>query len=962
MKNIFTLSDGRSMGWWLMGLVLLLVFNGRVALAQTCSGTDPSGQPATNGLYAEYWRGYFDDDQGFFSDLQNLPAKQQVVAQVDFPTSASWGNLLPVASGTADAPESFSTRLRGSLRITTPGEYTFYLTADDGAYLWLDGEAVALPPSSATALIDNGGGHSVRTIAATVTLSAGLHNVLIHYGASCCVNSLTWEYDGPGITRQVVPASVLCTAVQPAPLSPRSLAYSPASLTTAPGATGTSATPSVTDGGSAVTSYAVANASTLPAGISINAATGALAISAAVPSGSYSVAVAATNANGTSIFRNAFQFVVTAPLPSGCGGTNPGGQPATAGLYAEYFAGYFADDVSFFTNNTPGLVRTDAQLNFATDESWGNLLPVAGSTAAGLNNFSARFRGSIYLAQAGTYTFYLTSDDASYLWLGNEALAALPTLNKAVVSNGGSRAVQTIAATVTLSAGLHNLQLLYGDGVGLHELKLEYESAGLGIARQVVPAGLFCTSAQPAVVAPTTLRYRSSTLRLAIGTRSTSGMPTVTSASPITGFAMVNDEALPEGIAINAQTGEVSVESGVAMGRYPISVAARNAEGTSVFSRALSVVVAPAAPTGCGGLSLSGTVASSGLYATYYAGYFNEDISFFNTAPVLMARTENELNFDSADSWGDLTDVATTPLENPDGFSARFQGRIQIPTAGEYTFYLTSDDGSLMWLDGAALGPTIENALIDNRGGHPATTLTATATLTAGLHDMLVVYGDNVGTNVLRLEYENTAAGIARQVVPVTSLCSSRSDAPLPVVLSLFKAQAGAAGVGVSWETSVELNSAAFVVERSANGQVFEPIGRVAAAGSTHRRQSYSFTDRAPLSGLSYYRLRQLDTDGSEHLSGVVTVRWNKAAKEAQLTVFPNPSATGTCTVRLEQEAAAAAQLQVLDLTGRTVYSQNLSAAASQEHTFPTRQLRTGVYIVRLTSAQGTITQRLEIR
>ncbi|UOQ75644.1 putative Ig domain-containing protein [Hymenobacter sp. 5516J-16] len=102
----------------------------------------------------------------------------------------------------------------------------------------------------------------------------------------------------------------------------------------------------------------------LPAGISINSATGVLTASGSVPQGSYDVAVAVTNANGTSTFRNVFRFTVTAPLPTGCGGTDPGGQTAAAGLYSEYFSGFFDDDPNFFTGLTPGLVRTDAHINF----------------------------------------------------------------------------------------------------------------------------------------------------------------------------------------------------------------------------------------------------------------------------------------------------------------------------------------------------------------------------------------------------------------------------------------------------------------------------------------------------------------------------------------------------------------------------------------------------------------------
>ncbi|WP_460614951.1 PA14 domain-containing protein [Hymenobacter seoulensis] len=964
MKNCSSTSKLVWLGFVLFGILLLQVSS---ASAQACTGNDPSGQPAATGLYAEYFTGYFNDDLGFFSDNRNPAGITRIESQVNFPDAASFGNLLAVSLGSATDADSYSLRMRGSVLIPTTGEYTFYLTSDDAAYIWLDGEALLLPPTLSTALIDNGGNHTSQTRERTITLTAGRHNVLVLYGDDCCDNVLVWEYSGPGISRQVIPSAAFCTAQVSAPLTPRAITYSPLERAFPSGGTGTSAAPTVQNGSSAVTGYALANAATLPAGISINATSGVISATATVPQGQYNIDVAVTNAVGTSTFRNAFRFQVTTPLPSGCGGLNPGGEPTAAGLYAEYFAGYYADNPAFFTGKTPGIIRTEVQLNFSEDDSFGNLLPVAEGTQANPENFSVRLRGSIYLAATGTYTFYLTADDAAYMWLDNAALEPVLKLNEAVINNGGLHLPEERSVTLKLSAGLHNIAFLYGDLEVNNQLVLEYASPGLNIARQVVPTSVFCSSTQPLQALASALTYVPNTLRMPVGRAVNSGLPTTTSASEVVQYTIANAAALPAGITINPDNGRLTIGTTVPEGTYSIDVAARNGGGTAVFAQVYSVQVVAVAPLECRGLDAGGGRASSGLYAEFFQGYFDK-LNFFNNNPApVQTRLTQALNYTNDGSWGDLTGIATsTSTEgSPDDFTVRFRGRISIPVDGTYTFYLTSDDASYMWLDNFAIAnnPTAGNAFIDNGGQHLQETVSKTVTLTAGLHDVLIVYGDDGGLNVLRLEYSNTAAGIARQVVPAGRLCTSTSNAPLPVTLTRFGAQAEAAGVAIRWETAQEVNSAAFVVERSVNGQVFEPVGEVAAAGNSQRQQVYSFLDRTPFAGLSYYRLRQVDLDGSARFSEVVSVRKEGAANAGmRLALFPNPTPDGACTIRLEQPTAEAAELQVLDLTGRVVYAQKLPASSSTEHTLRPGQLAPGVYMVRLASSKGIVTQRLEIR
>lgn len=108
----------------------------------------------------------------------------------------------------------------------------------------------------------------------------------------------------------------------------------------------------------------------------------------------------------------------------------------------------------------------------------------------------------------------------------------------------------------------------------------------------------------------------------------------------------------------------------------------------------------------------------------------------------------------------------------------------------------------------------------------------------------------------------------------------------LPVRWHSFTAKADTKGVALSWETSAETNSDRFVVERSADGRVFTTIGEVMAAGMSSQLLTYEFLDNVPGAGRNYYRLRQLDRDGSVQLSEVRTVFY---AGE-KLSLYPNPA------------------------------------------------------------------------
>jgi len=165
---------------------------------------------------------------------------------------------------------------------------------------------------------------------------------------------------------------------------------------------------------------------------------------------------------------------------------------------------------------------------------------------------------------------------------------------------------------------------------------------------------------------------------------------------------------------------------------------------------------------------------------------------------------------------------------------------------------------------------------------------------------------------------------------------------PLPVVLTAFTATlAGPGAVRLAWATASEVSSARFEVQRSADGVAYTTIGSLAAAGTSLTPHAYAYPDAGLPAGASrlYYRLRQVDQDGTAAYSPVRPVALTGAA--AGLSLYPNPAPGGAATLL---GASPEAPVQVFDALGRPVAAATADAAG----TAALPGLAPGVYVVRV--------------
>ncbi len=123
--------------------------------------------------------------------------------------------------------------------------------------------------------------------------------------------------------------------------------------------------------------------------------------------------------------------------------------------------------------------------------------------------------------------------------------------------------------------------------------------------------------------------------------------------------------------------------------------------------------------------------------------------------------------------------------------------------------------------------------------------------------------------------------------------CDALTQFVLPIELSRFDAQNTKGTNLLAWSTASEKNNEGFDIERSLDGTAFQKIGFVKGNGTTNQPQQYTYTD-ALVGAVTYYRLKQVDTDGKFEYSKVVSVESNGDG----LRVYPTLVSDGVLTVQ----------------------------------------------------------------
>lgn len=165
--------------------------------------------------------------------------------------------------------------------------------------------------------------------------------------------------------------------------------------------------------------------------------------------------------------------------------------------------------------------------------------------------------------------------------------------------------------------------------------------------------------------------------------------------------------------------------------------------------------------------------------------------------------------------------------------------------------------------------------------------------------------------------------------------------APLPLDLLAFNVnKIKETQAEINWQVIEAPTGVTFTIERSSNAKSFEPIGNVnAKANNVNQKADYSFTDKNPLKGGNYYRLKIADDNGKVSYSNVKMLNFSTAAA---LAVYPNPA---TSAIYVKADGNLPKMVQLLDLNGRVLQA---VTPAAEITTIDMQQLSGGLYLIRV--------------
>jgi len=242
------------------------------------------------------------------------------------------------------------------------------------------------------------------------------------------------------------------------------------------------------------------------------------------------------------------------------------------------------------------------------------------------------------------------------------------------------------------------------------------------------------------------------------------------------------------------------------------------------------------------------------------------------------------------------------------------------------------------------------------------------------------IYGDYVSTRVWALEYDGVNPTVNTLITQAPgSITSFGVDENkelylvsfngkiyrfiptiVPVELLSFNATVIDGKVLLEWYTSTETNNAGFKIERSIDGANYEEIFFIGGNGTTTNRNVYSYLDESVRSGIYYYRLKQVDFDGSFEYLNVVAVDLGIPGGFILEQNYPNPFNPRTL-INYQIPKEGLVILKLYDVLGNELMTLINEQKPSGSHSFEldASQLTSGIYFYKLSSGTFNSTRKM---
>ena len=229
-----------------------------------------------------------------------------------------------------------------------------------------------------------------------------------------------------------------------------------------------------------------------------------------------------------------------------------------------------------------------------------------------------------------------------------------------------------------------------------------------------------------------------------------------------------------------------------------------------------------------------------------------------------------------------------------------------------------------------------------------------TAELNNQLEDNLKIYKSSDGGSTWK--QQTTTLNAAANTLTVSGITSfsrwTASDAvsnALPIELLSFNAALKGNEVAISWQTANEKNNDYFAIERSGETIDWKAIDTVKGAGNSNTVLNYAYTDEKPLSGMSYYRLKQVDFDNSFSYSDIAVVNFDGIKI---IDLFPNPS-EGNFNLLMKSSIETSIDLTIYNAIGQIIKTQQMQITKGENTLHAQFEAANGKYLITVKSTDG---------
>ncbi len=186
----------------------------------------------------------------------------------------------------------------------------------------------------------------------------------------------------------------------------------------------------------------------------------------------------------------------------------------------------------------------------------------------------------------------------------------------------------------------------------------------------------------------------------------------------------------------------------------------------------------------------------------------------------------------------------------------------------------------------------------------------------------------------------------------------TRNDAVLPITLASFTANTNKNNtVNLKWVTASEYNNDRFEIEHSIDGSNFNLIGTVKGKLKSTELEEYTFIHEQPNAGINYYRLKQIDVDGTSTYSDLVAATF----KTKEIKFNNHVIREGQISFAIESPTLVDAQLQLIDVSGKVILSdtQKLNVGINTFEMY-VPQIPDGIYTASLKTSLGTVNYKFK--